>query len=79
MKYDKKGFTLVELIVVIAIMAVLAGVVSGATVGILNKKTDEVNYIYNGKNKFLHKSFRGRRKSLNALRSSPNLRGSKST
>lgn len=61
-----------ELIVVIAIMAVLAGVVSGATVGILNKKTDEVNYI-------LHKSFRGRRKSLNALRSSPNLRGSKST
>ena len=43
MKYDKKGFTLVELIVVIAIMAVLAGVVSGATVGILNKKTDEVN------------------------------------
>lgn len=49
MKSDKKGFTLVELIVVIAIMAVLAGVVSGATVGILNKKTDEVNYIYNGK------------------------------
>lgn len=38
-----------ELIVVIAIMAVLAGVVSGATVGILNKKTVEVNYIYNGK------------------------------
>lgn len=38
-----------ELIVVIAIMTVLAGVVSGATVGILNKKTDEVNYIYNGK------------------------------
>lgn len=32
-----------ELIVVIAIMAVLAGVVSGATVGILNKN------IYNGK------------------------------
>lgn len=81
MKYDKKGFTLVELIVVIAIMAVLAGVVSGATVGILNKKTDEVNYIYTytTENKFLHKSFRGRRKSLNALRSSPNLRGSKST
>ena len=49
MKYDKKVFTLVELIVVIAIMAVLAGVVSGATVGKLNKKTDEVNYIYNGK------------------------------
>ena len=49
MKSDKKGFTLVELIVVIAIMAVLAGVVSGATVGILNKKTDEVNHIYNGK------------------------------
>lgn len=49
MKSNKKGFTLVELIVVIAIMAVLAGVVSGATVGILNKKTDEVNYIYNGK------------------------------
>ena len=49
MKYDKKGFTLVELIVAIAIMAVLTGVVSGATVGILNKKTDEVNYIYNGK------------------------------
>ena len=34
MKYNKKGFTLVELIVVIAIMAVLAGVVSGATVGL---------------------------------------------
>ena len=78
MKSDKKGFTLVELIVVIAIMAVLAGVVSGATVGILNKKTDEVNY-YTTESKFLHKSFRGRRKSLNALRSSPNLRGSKST
>ena len=78
MKYDKKGFTLVELIVVIAIMAVLAGVVSGATVGILNKKTDEVN-TYTTESKFLHKSFRGRRKSLNALRSSPNLRGSKST
>lgn len=78
MKYDKKGFTLVELIVVIAIMAVLAGVVSGATVGILNKKTDEVNTYTTG-SKFLHKSFRGRRKSLNALRSSPNLRGSKST
>lgn len=77
MKYDKKGFTLVELIVVIAIMAVLAGVVSGATVGILNKKTDEVTYTT--ESKFLHKSFRGRRKSLNALRSSPNLRGSKST
>ena len=42
MKSDKKGFTLVELIVVIAIMAVLAGVVSGATVGILNKKTADV-------------------------------------
>lgn len=62
-----------ELIVVIAIMAVLAGVVSGATVGILKSTT------YTTENKFLHKSFRGRRKSLNALRSSPNLRGSKST
>lgn len=46
---NKKGFTLVELIVVIAIMAVLAGTVAGATVGIMNKKTDEVNYIYNGR------------------------------
>ena len=73
MKYNKKGFTLVELIVVIAIMAVLAGVVSGATVGILNKKTDEVNYIYNGK------QISAQIVSLNALRSLPNLRGSKST
>ncbi len=49
MRRNKKGFTLVELIVVIAIMSVLSGTVAGATVSILNKKTDEVNYIYNGR------------------------------
>lgn len=59
MKSDKKGFTLVELIVVIAIMAVLAGVVSGATVGILNKKTDEVNYIIQRKANFCTNRFVG--------------------
>lgn len=37
---NKKGFTLVELIVVIAIMAVLAGTVAGVTVTQLNKQTN---------------------------------------
>ena len=32
---NKKGFTLVELVVVIAILAILAGVATGATIGIL--------------------------------------------
>ena len=41
LRKNKKGFTLVELIVVIAIMAVLAGVVAGVTGSQLNKQTDK--------------------------------------
>ena len=38
LRKNKKGFTLVELIVVIAIMAVLAGTIAGVTVSQLNKQ-----------------------------------------
>ena len=38
LRKNKKGFTLVELIVVIAIMAVLAGTVAGVTISQLNKQ-----------------------------------------
>ena len=43
LRKNKKSFTLVELIVVLAIMAVLAGTVAGDTVSQLNKQTDNAN------------------------------------
>ena len=53
-KYNKKGFTLVELIVVIAIIAVLSGTVAGVTVSQLLKQTD--NNYYNNQAPLLAKS-----------------------
>ena len=51
LRKNKKGFTLVELIVVIAIMAVLAGTVAGVTVSQLNKSKND-NAVSDIKNLF---------------------------
>jgi len=42
-KLNKKGFTLIELIVVIAILAILAAILIPAITGYISKATDSKN------------------------------------
>lgn len=43
-KKDKRGFTLVELIVVLVILAILAAILVPTLIGYINKARDEKNY-----------------------------------